>query len=151
QDDEAEQYIALVAATDDFASWLANYDGWKGYANPNDDGSVWYVEFHDAADEEWLGYAGVDVNTKEIVESFIPLPLPQEVYDANVGRVRAMVLDDPEVLARIVDPALWYINTDYNRFEQDWEVWLSRGVDSLVVKATLDEDNFTINEIVDPN
>jgi hypothetical protein len=147
QDDLAQQAIDLVSQTPEFADWLSSYDGWQSNAWQSDEENVWYVEFYDANWEEWLGYANVNIESGEIVDSFIPLPLPPEQYAEEQPRVQALVLDDAEVRARLVDPVLWYISTDYNRFDQVWEVYLSRGTQSLRVRAELGESYFSIQSI----
>ncbi len=151
QEEGSERVIDLVASTEEFEAWLATYEGWIGYAWSSEEDGTWYVEFYDQAEEEWLGYASVLIETDEIVDSFIPIPLPPEEYDAGKERIEVLVLDDPEVQARLLDPLLWSMWTDFNRYDRVWEVWFSRGLESIVVTATLDEDSFSISDIADGN
>lgn len=150
--DEVEQSLIVIASqSEEFAGWLAEYEGWQGYAYPPEEGTVWYVEFYDAAGEEWLGYANVDVETGEIQDLFVPRPLPAEEYAAGKERILDLVFADPEVQVWLIDPLLWDPYVDFNRFEQVWEVHLYRGNDGILIKASLDEYSLYINEIIDEN
>lgn len=151
QDEPAvKAMIAFVADTEDFASWLETYDEWYGSAWGPDENGIWYVEFHAEADDEWLGYANVDENTDEIVDSFIPRPLSAEDFQAQQPRVQALVLDDPEILALVGDPINWEIYTEFDRWEQHWGVYLSRGLEAYLIAVEFtdgDEGDFTIQGI----
>ncbi len=141
--------ITFIAETEDFADWLTNYEGWQGSASPHDENNLdggWTVEFHDAEGEEWLGYANVSASSSEIYESFIPRPLPEDELAAGRARVQTLVLDDPEVAARLVDPLLWDIEADYDRFKVHWVVDFYRGLEHLRVIANMD-DEFYVEEI----
>lgn len=153
QDDPvAKALVDVVAGTPEFSEWLAGYPGWVGNAYGPDNNNVWYVEFKSADDSEWLGYANFDTDTNTIQDSFIPAPLPPDVYQEQQQRVRALMLADPEVLARLGDPVLWDLYMDYNRYEVTWDAYFYRGIDGLLVRSSLDENNyFTITSIGDPN
>ncbi len=141
--------IALVAEIEDFADWLANYEGWQGKASPqdgDDQDGLWYVEFKDADDEEWLGYANVDIEGN-IEDSFIPRPLPEDELAEGKVRVRELVLADPEVAARLTDPLLWEVEADYDRYEVNWVVNFYRGLEHLRVIAQMNEDEFYVEEV----
>lgn len=140
--------IALVAETEDFADWLTSYEGWQGKASPKDgdEDGLWYVEFKDADDEEWLGYANVDTEGT-IEDSFIPRPLPDDELAEGKVRVVALVLDDPEVAARLVDPLLWEVNADYDRYEVNWVVNFYRGLEHLRIIAQMNRDEFYVEEV----
>lgn len=148
-DERKERLIALVAETEDFSDWLSNYEGWQGKAWPkeeDDEDGFWYVEFKDADDEEWLGYADVSIDGN-IENSFVPRPLPDDELAEGRGRVRELVLADPEVVALITDPLLWDIEVDYDRFDVNWDVNFYRGLEHLRVIAKLGEDEFYIEEV----
>ena len=148
-EDRSARLIGSVAATEDFADWLANYEGWQGKASPHDedypDGN-WYIEFKDAGDEEWLGYANVTVDGT-VTDSFIPRPLPDDELAEGKGRVRELVLTDPEVVALVTDPLLWDIEVEYNRYDVNWDVNFYRGLEHLRVIAKLEEDDFYVEEV----
>jgi hypothetical protein len=153
-DEETEQaLIQIVADSDTFADWLAGYPDWVGHAYKNDDGSNnWYVEFYNSDESDWLGYANINADDGEIYDAFAPVPLPTDIYQEQQPRIQALVLDDPEVMARLGDFSAWDAYTDYNRYETLWDVYLVRGIDAILVKGRLDEnDNFSIDSIVDPN
>ena len=113
-DERSARLINTVAQTEDFTDWLANYEGWQGNAAPHDGNDLdghWYIEFKTEDGEEWLGSANVDARSGEISDLFIPYPLPEdELAEGNV-RVQALVLADPEIMARIQDPLLWNIES----------------------------------------
>jgi hypothetical protein len=153
QDDFAktrDRLIQLVAKSPEFTAWLKDYPNWKADAG-TEDKVYWYVGFVTADGEESLGYAIVEEKVNKIITTFIPRPLPPAAFQAGQKRMRTLVLDDPEVQKRLVDPALWYLTIDYNRFEAQWEAYLSRGIEVLVVKATLENDKFSIKAIQDAN
>ena len=148
-DERRARLITLVAETEDFADWLTNYEGWQGEAWPKEEGEedgLWYVEFKDEDDEEWLGYADVDV-AGDVENSFIPRPLPDDELAEGRARVRELVLADPEVAARLTDPLLWSIEVDYDRYDVNWDVNFYRGLEHLRVVAKLQEDEFYIEEV----
>ncbi len=148
QTDEESYYITFVATSEEFIGWLIEHPGWQGYAYGPDENGIWYVEFYDASGEEWLGYANVDSTTDTIVDFFIPRPLPADVYQEQQQVVLLVVLDDPEVLALLVDPVLWDYWSDYNRYEQVWEVVFYRGVDAIYVRVRVDGENYYIEAVV---
>ena len=73
-DERKERLIALVAETEDFSDWLSNYEGWQGKAWPkeeDDEDGLWYVEFKDENDEEWLGRIVLDLETVDARTSVV--------------------------------------------------------------------------------
>ncbi|NWF67461.1 MAG: hypothetical protein HXY40_00100 [Chloroflexi bacterium] len=140
--------IKYVAQSPDFAEWLAQYPNWQGYAYLADT-DIYYVEFYDESGDEWLGYAVINLGTREIADSFIPRPLPPDVYAEQQARIQVLVLEDPEVLARLVDPLLWAMYSDFNRYEQTWDVYFVRGTEAILVRIELTEYSFSITEITD--
>ncbi len=156
QDDpQAQKAIQLVAASEQFADFLAQYPNWLGWAE-QDDGDWWYVEFWSADYEEWLGEAVVNLQTGEIRESFVPRPLPAEKYAELLPRVQAYALADGEVQALLGDPAQWEVWADYDRWEGVWFVDFTRGLDHYVavVRVETDENGqqaFVLEELFDAN
>lgn len=154
QDEEAteDNLVELVALSPEFADWLANYPDWIGQGWQSD-GDYWYIEFYSADWEEWLGYATVNVVTKEFADYLVPSPLPPEEFQEGQARVTELVLHDPEVLARLVEPLLWDVYVDFNRWDRVWEVTYYRGVNAVRVICTYhpEEDYFSIDSIGDPN
>jgi hypothetical protein len=145
-----QDMINIVADSEEFADWLAQYPNWVGHAYGPDNG-VWYVEFYDETEEEWLGYANVNEETGEFQDFFAPRPLPADQYQAELEKVQPLVLADPEILGRLVDPVLWDVETDFNRYEAQWEVRFYRGIEAMIARVRVDGDYITISEIFDPN
>lgn len=144
--------VQIVAASPEFAEWLAGYPNYWGQGWPHEEGSsTWYIEFYNEAGDEWLGYANIDATTGEILDLFIPKPLPADVYQQQLQKVQTIVLSDPEVLARLGDPLLWDIYTDFNRWEQKWEMYFYRGIEAVLVRSSITDAYFSIDEILDPN
>ena len=156
QDDEElkQHLIEVVAQSDIFADWLTGYPDYIANASGPDDNGIWYVEFYnDDSYSEWIGYANIDADTDEIQDSFAPKPLPADVYQEQLPRVNEFALADPEVLARLNgNPDLWQVYTDWNRWEAKWDVVFYRGVEGVLVRLTIDEnDNIYLESILDPN
>jgi hypothetical protein len=156
QDDNEAQGQALaetVAATDLFTEWLSAYPNYHFNAYGPDENGVWYIEFYDEPWEEWLGYANINQDTLEILESFAPVPLDADVYQEQLAALQEYVLNDAEVLAWLNNtPDLWEVYPDWNRWEQQWEIRFSRGIVGVLILATVDEnDDVYLGEILDPN
>jgi hypothetical protein len=153
QEETEQAVIQIIADSEMFADWLAQFPGWVGHGYPADDGSTgWWVEFYNEDETEWLGYASIDAATGIIYESFAPKPLPSDIFQEQQPRIEEFVLEDGEVQGRLGNPDLWGFATDYNRWEAAWDVYFYRGVEAVLVRATIDEnDNLYIDEILDPN
>lgn len=155
QDEEAikGRVIQIAADSEMFSDWLAGHPNYHADAWGPDENGVWYVEFKNDGDEEWLGYANVNADTGEILDSFAPKPLPADVYQSQMPRVTAFVKADVEVLARLENNLdLWEVYTDWNRWDATWDVGFYRGIEGVVVKLNFDEnDNLYIEKIIDPN
>lgn len=150
--------IDIVSNSDTFADWLTNYPDWNVNVWENEDDPDWYtVEFYDAAWEEWLGYAVINSDTSEITEAFAPVPLSEEAFQRGQAQIAALMFEDPEIIGLIGDPIVWEYWIDYNRWEQDWNVYFYRGITSWRVDITLEnyeeanDGYFTIDGIYDNN
>ncbi len=155
QDPQAALAIQLVAASDQFADFLATYPDWQGWAEQND-GDWWYVEFWSEAADEWLGNALVNIQTGEISESFVPRPLSAEEYATWQPRVQQYALDDAEVQTLLGDPSQWDIWTDYDRWEAHWYVDFMHGLDHYVAIVSVDtndagEQVLVLDDLYDAN
>ncbi|MCK6576937.1 MAG: hypothetical protein L6Q98_02400 [Anaerolineae bacterium] len=151
---KANAIILIVANSDLFADWLPNYPDYQVNASGPDEDGNWYIEFHDSAWEEWLGYAVINETSGEIVDSFAPKPLPADVYQQQLERVTQKIMNDPEVLGWLDNqPELWDTYIDFNRWDRVWQAWFSRGIIGVVVSAGVDEQNGSvwISDISDPN
>lgn len=155
QDEDVQQrLIDTVTATDPFVEWLSQYPNYQANASGPDENGVWYIEFYDESWEEWLGYANINQDSLEILDSFAPLPLDNERYQAQLELLKIHVLNDAEVLAWLNEtPNLWDVYPEWNRWDQRWQLVFYRGIEGVMVYATVDEENedVWISEIFDPN
>ncbi len=149
----SEKVIGAAAESPMFQEWLRLNPGYQVDASGPDDNGMWYLDFYDASRDEWIGYAVVNGDTLEITELFAPTPLPADVYQAQLSLVTEIVEHDAEVLARLNNlPRLWDVYTDWNRWDQRWEVTFYRGIEGVTVYAQVGEnDDVWIADIVDPN
>ena len=152
-DPNRAKVIEIVAASEPFADWLDSWPDYVPEAWGPDENGVWYVEFYDAAHEEWLGYANIHGETYDLLDSFAPLPLPPDVYQEQLPRVMERVENDAEVLAWLgTSPDLWDVYAEWNRWDQRWEVAYYRGIQAVAAWVTMDETGDPqINDVVDPN
>ena len=139
-DPQAQLAIALVSASPEFVDFLAEYPDWSAWAE-QEDGDWWYVEFWSEAADEWLGDATVNIETGEIRESFVPRPLSADDYAEWQPRVQQYVLADPEVLAVLGDPEAWDVWADYDRFEAQWYVEFTHGLDRYLAIVHVETDD----------
>ncbi len=157
QDDEqvapSDELLAAVTESEMFADWLPNYPNYQFNASGPDEDGIWYVEFYDEPWEEWLGYANINENTFEIIESYAPKPLSPEVYDAQLALIEQYVAVDTEVLGWLNNvPNLWDVYPDWNRWEYRWDISFNRGLEHVMVYVTFDENGeVEIGEIFDAN
>jgi hypothetical protein len=154
QSEEQIRQLVLTALSVDptFVGWLDQFPDYDSDVYPID-GDIWQADFYDTPNrDEWIGYGQVNVVTAEVTESFAPRPLDAETYQAQLPKVEAVVLSDPEVLDRLGNLALWDYGTDFNRWEQVWTVYFSRGLDVLSVTVWVNENGrFHVDEIFNPN
>lgn len=144
------QAVDLLGKHPPIADFLSNYGAWVGYGWEDDDG-VWWLDMYTADDEEWLGWGGVNLETGEIVDFFVPRELSPEEFEVGKTQVENLVLNDPEVIALVGDLDGWEFSAEYDRWEGSWYMWFERGIDTWVVSVDSYEDEWWINEIYDPN
>lgn len=143
QDDERDIAVALAASHPDMVDYLATYDDWYGEAYEDHDG-WWWVDFYAEAsgeEDEWLGNAYVNIETGEIVDLFAPVPLSEADYDLGYAIVEDTLSDDREVVAFLGDVEDWDIYIDYDRFEQVWYAYISRGLEAYSARLYVDFEN----------
>ncbi len=131
-----DDYDASVAAVSQIAAQdaaiaevLANNPNWivDGWPESDDWQGVWNIVFFSENWETELAWAQVDMTAQRVEETEIPIVLAPDVYERQRQAVEALVLADAEVKALGIDPASWTIETDYNGFEQLWEVVIYQG------------------------
>ncbi len=149
---EAQQAIDLLAAQEEVAAYLANHPGWVGEAWPEEESSVWYVDFYDGATEEWLGGGSVDLASQEILGISIPRELTPEEIQAGKAEIEAFLAADAAIQARLGSyPRLWEHEISYDPWEQRWEAWYYHGLDAFTVLLYFEEDGrIYLDNIVDP-
>ena len=149
-DSPEDEAIALLVAVPNVGLYLAGYPGWHGDAyEEGSNADLFNVDFYSAGDE-WIGWGQANVTTGEVTDYYVPRELTAEEYAAQKPLVDRFILHDPEIAARLVEPALWGSDTQWNRWEQRWEVYYWYGIDSLVVILSLDGDNVYLQSIADP-
>lgn len=154
QSEEQIRELVLAALTThpEFVGWIDQYPDYDSDVYQVD-GDIWQADFYnDENRDEWIGYGQVDIATVEVTEAFAPRPLDAETYQAQLPKVEIVVLNDPEVLARLGDPLLWDQYTDFNRWDQVWEVYFVRGIESVNVSVYSNENGrMTVEGIYNPN
>ena len=73
--------------------------------------------------------------------------------DRLMPRVLEAAQHDAEVLAWLDNlPNLWDVYSDWNRWDQRWEVYYVRGIQRVAVVASFDEnDHVVIDDVLDPD
>ncbi|HHO58274.1 MAG TPA: hypothetical protein ENJ85_03780 [Oceanithermus profundus] len=145
---EAQQAIVLVAKSREAAPRLARYPGWTAGAE-RQDGAVWYVWFE--RDDEWLGEAYVDLESRKVSEVNIPVdPTPAE-RARMVPKLRKLVRRDAEVKALLGDePGEWEEEINYDKWEDTWFVYYWRGDDAVGVRIGQDGGRYYVDDVFDP-
>lgn len=151
-EDDNEKAIRLLAADEDMALHLAAYPGWVGVTNDEGNGII-YVEFRTAAGDEydWLGDGRVNVQTDEVETVYAPRELTTEEYQAGLAKVEAYLPYDAEIQARLGNPDVWEKWVDWDRWEQQWSVGYTRGLEKFIVYFNLWEDKLSVDRYEDPN
>lgn len=148
-DDAAQQAIDIAVADAEVATYLAEYPNWQAEAYPEEE-NLWGVDFYGASEEEWLGYVFLNIDTGEIIETYIPQQLSPEELQAGQAAVEKLVLNDAELLALLGDPNQWESETEYDSYDGAWYVWFGRGLDEWAVAVYAEDDRYYIEEIFDP-
>ncbi|HHO58332.1 MAG TPA: hypothetical protein ENJ85_04070 [Oceanithermus profundus] len=143
----ARRAIVLVAKSREARPRLARYPGWTAGAE-QDDGAVWHVWFE--REDEWLGEAYVDLDTKEVRDVYLPVdPTPAE-RARILPQLRRLVARDAEVQALLEDPADWDEEIEYDKWDDVWYVRYWRGEDAVGVRIARDEGRWRVEDVFDP-
>jgi hypothetical protein len=147
-----ELVLAALITDPEFVGWIDQFPNFDSDVYEVD-GNLWQADFYDTENrDEWIGYGQVDISTAEVTEAFAPRPLDAEAYQEQLPKVEMVVLSDPEVLARLVDPVLWDQYTDFNRWDQVWEVYFVRGIEAVNVSLYINENGrIMVDGIYSPN
>lgn len=144
--------IAQVAAAPEIAPVLANHPTWVADAYPDDEAErIWHVDFYAEPDGEHLGYGHVKLNSGELFDINMPRDLSPAELQAGIATIDAYLPYDAEVQARLGNPTLWYHDVSYDRWEESWKAYYSRGLDELLITLYIDDTNdVVLDAIVDP-
>ena len=141
QDDE-QHAINIALANEDVATVLADIDDYSVEAYPEEEG-LWGVEFFIETDDDWqwLGWVLVDMETAETIEVYMVRFLTEDELATIAAEAEQILLNDPEVLAALIDPELWEVYTWYIPEDQTYFVEFYRSIDAYVASFYLwDED-----------
>lgn len=156
---DEDKAIAIAAGHEEFVDFLAEKGDWGAWAYSEDDNEIWVVDFYlENDEEEWLGYAVLNIETGEVYEAFAPKPLPTDVHAELQSQVLKLVQNDEEMLARIDDISQWEHWIHYDVYEQVWYVAYYRGLESWagVVEVEFIDDSYEVQyiavvDVVDPS
>lgn len=151
-EEDKDLAIAQVAAAPEIAPVLANHPAWVADAYPDDEAErIWHVDFYAEPDGEHLGYGHVKLNSGELFEIKMPRDLSPAELQAGIATIDAYLPYDAEVQARLGNPTLWYHDVSYDRWEESWKAYYSRGLDELLITLYIDDNNdVVLDAIVDP-
>jgi hypothetical protein len=145
--------IAKVAAASEIAPVLANHPSWVADAYPDDEAErIWHVDFYDKPDGEHLGYGHIKLNSDELFDIKMPRDLSPAELQAGIATIDAYLPYDAEVQARLGNPQLWYHDVSYDRWEESWKAYYSRGLEEMVITLYIDDNNDVyLDSIIDPS
>jgi hypothetical protein len=149
---DKELAIAKVAAAPTIAPILANHPGWVAEAYADDESErIWHVDFYTKPDGDYLGYGHIKLKSDELFDIDMPPELTPAELKAGIAKIEAYLPYDAEVTARLGNPKLWYHDLSYDRWEKQWKVYYSRGLEELLIGLSIDEnDNVSLENITDP-
>ncbi|MFZ4663069.1 MAG: hypothetical protein ACOYNY_39050 [Caldilineaceae bacterium] len=145
--------IAKVATAPEIAPVLANHPSWVADAYPDDEAErIWHVDFYDKPDGEHLGYGHIKLNSDELFDIKMPRDLSPTELQTGIATIDAYLPYDAEVQARLGNPALWYHDVSYDRWEESWKAYYSRGLEEMVITLYIDDNNDVyLDSIIDPS
>jgi len=152
-EDDKDLAIAQVAAADEIAPVLANHPNWVADAYPDDEAErIWHVDFYAEPDGEHLGYGHVKLNSGELFDINMPRDLSPAELQAGIAPIDAYLPFDAEVQARLGNPTLWYHDVSYDRWEESWKAYYSRGLEEIQITLYIDDNNDVyLDSIIDPS
>lgn len=152
-EDDKDLAIAQVAAADEIAPVLANHPNWVADAYPDDEAErIWHVDFYAEPDGEHLGYGHVKLKSGELFDINMPRDLSPAELQVGIATIDAYLPYDAEVQARLGNPALWYHDVSYDRWEESWKAYYSRGLEEILITLYIDDNNDVyLDSIIDPS
>jgi hypothetical protein len=150
---QEQQVIDIAAAHPTIKDALDRFPNWSAEAYVEDeDANIWGVDFYeDQAQEEWLAWAEVDMNSQAVTDYYAPAYLSPEEEARQQAAVEAVVLADAEMLALLGDPDDWDQYIEYDPWEGLWYVYFEKGLDAWAAEVEYTEaDNVDILRLFDP-
>lgn len=142
-----QRAIKLTVKTKAVKTFLNHYPDWRAETY-HDGGAVWHVDFYQK--DEWLAFAHINVETKEVSDTKFPKKLSEEEFAERKKKVEQVVFNDPEVLALLVTAEDWDFEVQYDTYSEKWWMNFWRGIDTLRVDLYPDENSFHIDRVYDP-
>ncbi|MEM7800133.1 MAG: hypothetical protein AAF633_13150 [Chloroflexota bacterium] len=153
QTPEIRRALELLVIEKDIALVLDGLPEWHVDAWFSEEEGLVGINFYNHI-EEWIGYGEVLIENGEpieIFESYMPRELTPEEYQAGLLVVEPYVLQNPEVLGILGDPAAWERYTYYDKWESMWIVSFVQGLDALEVLVGQWEGAYYVEGVFDPN
>ena len=139
----ADQAIAIAAAHQEMA-WHVSHYRWDAEAWQEDGDSTWWIDFWsvDSAGEydEWLAWAGVDLASGEVVEAYVPRELTAEEFQYGRTLAEQAAFNDAAVLAIVQDLNNWDFDTYYDRWDENFYIYMWYGIDEIAIIVRENED-----------
>ncbi len=147
----AKQVVLIFANHDNMSQFLSAYPNWVAEVW-EDDENLFGIDIYDGNTEEWLGWGQVDFADGTVVDSYVPMDLSPELFQARRDLVEAFIFADAELLARLEAIEQWEYETYYNKWDEAFETYFYKGLDELVVISFVDSENneIYIETIEDP-
>ena len=144
---DAQKAIQRIIKDKEIVDFLNDYPNWTAgvYA---DSETQWHVDFYDA--DEWIGNAHIDFESNELYDVYLLKELKPEAFEAGKTKIEKLVFNDAEVLAILGDIEEWGYDISFNKWEQNWEMHLWKGIQSLNISFWEDNNKFYVDEIYDP-
>ncbi|NDJ61082.1 MAG: hypothetical protein GYB67_08145 [Chloroflexi bacterium] len=126
---EAQAAIALVAASEDFVTLLAQFPNYEAYAFEEE--AYIFVEFFAPGDEDdmFLGEAAVARDTLMIDYTVVAQFLTDAEIEARTPEVIRLAEADPAVTALLADLPATTPYVEYNPIEAAWLLYYENGLD----------------------
>lgn len=142
-----QRAIELIVKNKEVKTFLKDFPDW--WAEVYQDGETfWHVDFYEG--DEWLAYAHIDTETREVSETKFPEHLSKEEFAKRKEQIEKIAFNDAELLALLANPDDWDYEVQYDAYEETWWMNFWRGIDALTVDFYPDEKSFYIDRIYDP-
>ena len=146
--EEQQRAIRLIVEHKDVRLFLTEYGSWRAetYADSEVD---WHVDFY--IGDEWIGYAHINVDSKELYDALLPRELSPEAYEQGKEKIENLVLADAEIVARLGDPLAWDYSVEFDKYDQTWTMYFWRGIESMGISFYEEDSRFYIDNVFNPD